>query len=522
MTPERRVRTRADAEPGVGRQIDFDPLSPASRRAGSLMGSPRFTCAKVLLRSQRRWAWAAPAPCLLLATLLGGCGGHTFVTRVTEGRSACVIRNVRVFDAPRAALLDGARDVVVRDGRIALVAPAGVAGGGLAEVDGRGGTLMPGLVDAHAHTGGIASPPWHTELPAAEENLGAFLYAGVTTVLDAGGLTPAVFQLRDRVRSGAVVGPHLYAAGPMFTGPHGHPVGLMRANLPFWLGWYVLPRIAREVATPEAARQAVADLLPDRPDVIKIAVDDLPPGEPRIATEVIAAIVARAHENQVRVVAHIGQSRDVIDAIGAGVDALMHEVYADAITPEAIAAGVAAHVPVVATIGIFDAVEEQGMLRLDGRAPITREIANPAVVQALSVFPGDQERERMTALNARIRAGHAVRRANVAALRAAGATILAGSDAVNAGQFAGAGLHDELAKLVEAGMTPGEALRVATYDNARFLGGAQADFGEVAAGQRADLVLVAGDPTADIAAAQRITRLWLDGVELRRHARPAK
>src|SRR5262249_36018348 len=159
-----------------------------------------------------------------------------------------------------------------------------------------GGTLLPGLIDVHVHTGGGSSPPWQTQLPAQEENLGAFLYAGVTTVLDAGALTPAIFQLRERVRSGAGLSPHLYAAGPMFTAPNGHPVGLMRSSLPFWIRWYVLPRIAREVGTPGAARQAVADLLPEHPDVIKVAADDLVPGEPRIATEVMAAIVARAHE----------------------------------------------------------------------------------------------------------------------------------------------------------------------------------------------------------------------------------
>ena len=69
-------------------------------------------------------------------------------------------------------------------------------------------------------------------------------------------------------------------------------------------------------------------------------------------------------------------------------------------------------------------------------------------------------------------------------------------------------------------MTPGEALRAATHDNAHFLAGEQADFGDVAPGQRADLVVVDGDPTADIAATQRITHVWLDGVELLRHARP--
>ena len=75
-------------------------------------------------------------------------------------------------------------------------------------------------------------------------------------------------------------------------------------------------------------------------------------------------------------------------------------------------------------------------------------------------------------------------------------------------------------ELVEAGLTPGEALRAATWENARFLAGESADFGEIAVGKRADLVLVAGDPTARIGELGRITHVVLDGAVLERRARP--
>jgi imidazolonepropionase-like amidohydrolase len=111
---------------------------------------------------------------------------------------------------------------------------------------------------------------------------------------------------------------------------------------------------------------------------------------------------------------------------------------------------------------------------------------------------------------------HEARRRSIAKLRAAGVTILAGSDACNAGQFPGAGLHVELAKLVDAGLTPGEALRAATWENARFLMRNQTDFGEIAVGKRGDLVLVAGDPTTRIDELARISRVVLDGAVLER------
>src|SRR5262249_7075588 len=143
--------------------------------------------------------------------------------------------------------------------------------------------------------------------------------------------------LRDRVRDGSALGPHLYAAGPMFTAPGGHPVEFFRIALPWYLRWYVIPRATRQIATPEEGRAAVSALLPEHPDVVKLAIDRIPADGPRLSTDEIAAIVAAAHAAGVRAVAHIGRSVDAIDAVHAGVDALMHDVYVEDISDEAVA-----------------------------------------------------------------------------------------------------------------------------------------------------------------------------------------
>jgi imidazolonepropionase-like amidohydrolase len=456
---------------------------------------------------------------VLLLLVLAGCGkSHEFVTPLAGQPDTFVIRNVRVFDAPRAALLDGPRDVLVREGRIAAVEKPGEVHEAVREIDGSGKTLVPGLIDVHVHSGGSASPSWHTELPDTDENLGALLYAGVTTALDAAGLTPAVFRVRDDIRSGKKLGPRLFAAGPMFTGPGGHPVGIMRETLPFWARWYAIPRLTRQVATPDEARHAVADLLPEHPDVLKIAVDQLPI-EPRIGTDVVAAVAAAGHEQHIRSVAHVGRSVDVLDSVHSGVDAMMHSPYQEEISDEAVAALAAKGLPVVATLAVWDAVERVGTVRAGDFTPLEREIAKPAVLEALTTAPASWTAGPTAEMVRQLAAAHPARRRNVQKLRAAGVTILAGSDAANLGQFPGAGLHIELAKLVEAGMTAGEALRAATSDNARFLEGDAPEAGEVAVGRRADLVLIDGDPTADIAALDRISRVFLGGVELERHPR---
>src|SRR5207248_11083760 len=81
------------------------------------------------------------------------------------------------------------------------------------------------------------TPPSLHSFPTRRSSdlLAAFLYAGVTTVLDLGSLSPAVFQERERLATGARLGPHLYAAGPIFTAPGGHPAEVLRA----WLPWYL-------------------------------------------------------------------------------------------------------------------------------------------------------------------------------------------------------------------------------------------------------------------------------------------
>jgi len=105
---------------------------------------------------------------------------------------------------------------------------------------------------------------------------------------------------------------------------------------------------------------------------------------------------------------------------------------------------------------------------------------------------------------------------NVRRLHAAGVTIFAGSD-TQSGVFPGPGLHRELQNLARAGLTPIEVIRAATLGPARFLAQSDTpDWGNVAVGQRADLLLVEGDPTRDVAALSAIRAVLQDGVPIAR------
>jgi imidazolonepropionase-like amidohydrolase len=470
--------------------------------------------------SGRPLAVLAVAALVAMAAPLAGCGRQkaSLVTRSPGGGQSVVIRNVHVFDAPHAARLDGLHDVVVRDGRIDAVAPPGAPAEGLRAIDGQGGTLLPGLVDVHTHTGGSADRIEHVSLPDLDANLAAYLYAGVTTVLDLGGLTPDVFQARTDVTTGKRLGPHMYAAGPILTAPGGHPVEVFQAVLPWYLRWYVIPRAARQITLPDDGRAAVRALLAERPDILKLAIDAGAGGVPCLTPEATAAIVDTGHKAGIRSIAHIGSNAEAEMAVRAGVDALAHAPWRDELSDEVVRLIVDRHVAVVPTLSVWDLVAAD-RVSADDFLPLERTIAGTALMTSL-LTPNPSEDPAMLAVRHAAAAGHAARQRNVAKLRAAGATILVGSDACNAGDLPGGTFHLELAKLVAAGMPPGEALRAATWTNARFLAGDGADFGEVAPGKRADLLLVAGDPTANIADLQRINEVVLEGMVLVRRVKP--
>ena len=219
-----------------------------------------------------------------------------------------------------------------------------------------------------------------------------------------------------------------------------------------------------------------------------------------------------------RWVAHIGKTQDAIDTGEAGVSLWMHGVLQERIPDEQIDRLAAFGIPMVVTIEAAD----RFVRGLDGPIdpiPMERETVPQDVLDSfypapegfsgiLGAFRSDEEIDTLgTSAD------------NMMRLRRAGVTILAGSDSQGGGVFPGASLHRELAQLVSAGMTPGEAIRAATLDSAIYLANGQPiEFGAVRVGLRADLLLVEGDPTQDIARLQNIREVILAGTPIERRS----
>lgn len=337
-------------------------------------------------------------------------------------------------------------------------------------IDGRGKTLLPGLIDAHVHI---------MQRSALERTLDF----GVTTVLDMGSAVDGfVPSIRKEDRQGpATDRADLFSAVLWVTAPGSH--GTQFGDVP-------------TLVEPENASSFVAARISDGADFIKIIYDNfkmIPRPVPTLSKETLFATVRAAHEQGRMAVVH---SRDVeayADVVEAGADGFVH-LPTDAVPGEEL-------IGAMADRGMFVS-PNLSLARHEGlhliKDPVLGPRLNEKEIRNLrDWYPGRQE------------FGDEVEYAALIALHDAGVAVLAGSDAPNRGTIDGASLHMELQLLVEAGLTPVEALRAATSKTASVFD--LGDRGRIAKGLRADLLLVEGAPDRVITDTRRIVKIWKAG-----------
>ena len=421
-------------------------------------------------------------PIAALAVAIAACasGVTSSNTAVSASENSFVISNVRVFDGER---VQEGMTVVVRDGIIAAVgrklpAPAQNT------FDGTGGTLIPGLFDAHAHV-------------QDETSLSDALRFGVTTELDM--LSRIEFDRTQYARRSRVVKTNLadlYAAGSPITSPKG--LGT-QFGIPF-----------STITRPEEAAAIVRSRIAEGSDYIKILYEPGAPLFTTISRETLAALVKAAHAEGVIATAHISSLQGARDAVDAGVDGLAH-IMGDTVIPDELAREIARkHIFVSPTLSIIGAFQGRsgGVDLLDDPrlAPFLTEAQKKEVVK---VGPGKDH--PMAPYLVRFNVDRA--KENVRRMRAAGVTILAGTDAPNLTSH-GVSVHGELKLLVDAGLTPHEALTAATSAPAKAF--RLKDRGVIAKGARADMVLVSGNPLTDITATRAIREVFKNGYRISR------
>src|SRR6266536_3218559 len=401
-------------------------------------------------------------------------------TPFTGGVVATTIVNARVFDGENIRPWTSVR---FEGGVITHCTeqPAVMLGDEVVDAD--GGTLLPGLIDAHIHL-----------VPGALEQSLTF---GVTTVLDMFSKPDTVIAAKDRAtRSGAA---DVRSCGIGATAPGGHP-SLMYAPFP-------------TVTGPEQAAGFVADRIAEGADYLKVIAESGVSGaftRPSLDAATIAALTAEAHARGLRVIAHATAVTAVADVAAAGVDVIAHIPAREELDDELVirlAETGAAVCPTLATIE--NTLGERGDSAVANDPALGPHLGS-AWVERLTVNRSSDRREMMPPY---ARAEH-----NVARLIAAGVCLLAGTDAPIPSTVYGASLHRELELLVRCGLTPSQALTAATAGPAGIFG--LTDRGRIAIDHNADLVLAAGDPLTDITATRSITKIWRAGTACDRHAFP--
>ena len=385
------------------------------------------------------------------------------------------LTNVRLIDGSGAAPRDRT-SVLVRDGRIEAVGDAADGSPeGYATLDLEGRTLMPGLVDAHAHLLAKLPPPADgaeallpgTGAHVVAAHLGEALRRGVTTIRDVGSYGNAAVEARQAMRLGAFRGPRLLTCGRIVsaTSPGGR----------FFDGMY------READGPDDIRRAVREQLRHGADFVKVmttgarSVELEDPDPAQLTRPEIAALVEEAHRLGYRVAAHAEGIAGTEIAVKEGIDTIEHGMYLNQ-RPDLLERMAAQGQVLVPTLSCF-----YGVAGVDGHPASTW---SPLLVE-LAQHNLEQADRTLTAA------------------RDAGVPIALGHDWNPFYDSA-----RELERMVHHGLPASEALVAATATGAAALGLGDV-LGTVQPGRIADLLIVDGDPLADPGVLRRRERIWL-------------
>jgi imidazolonepropionase-like amidohydrolase len=430
------------------------------------------------------------------------------VAVLSRGSSAQVlIRNRILFEGARLVVGNGSAPIensafTIENGQFTRVAKRGelMPSAGMVRVDLTGKTVIPALLDAHAHVGytkGLTDLQENYTRENFTDILRRYAFSGVAAVeslgSDRGELPyqiqngPAISDAALYVTTGRGLAPPMQGPGPAVLKPA--PYG---------------------VTNEAEARKDVQELAATRVRIIKIWVDDRNGTVTKLSPEISRAIIDEAHKRNLLVVAHASKLDDLKDLVRSGLDGSAHiglvaDVDDELITllkarPQFFFTGLVG--------GSYRGVEAGRPAWFDD--PLLRAVVPGAQLKRL----GDSMAGRPPDAVARTRERFEQLKGIVAKLRSANVRIALGTDAGPGDQFFGWGVHYELETMVALGMTPMQAIVSGTQTSAEVMGLEQ--LGTIAAGKSADFIVLDANPLDNIVNSRKISKVYLRGSEVNR------
>ena len=433
-----------------------------------------------------------------------------------------LIRNARIITGTGRVIENGG--VLLKAGKIEAIYEGNIPEADSVRavgVEAAGKTVMPGLIDMHVHLGapGGIMTDWkdYDAGKAAQRELAAYLYSGVTAVRSLGDMAEGILKIRQTVNSAEKLGAELFAVGPLFTTTGGHGTEYFRA-MPEPVRKQLDAQFVRIPKSDADAKAMVDALKAMGVDGIK-AVMEAGAGAThfeRMDPRILAAIGASAKSDGLRMAVHTGDPRDIEDAIAAGASSIEHGSYRQRIPDADFALMAKNGIAYDPTLSVGEAFQQfaAGKLDLLGRS-LVQQAAPPKILAATLKGIDTPDVVAMRKRLADYPIDMAIAKDNLLRAHMAGVTLVTGTDAGNMLVLHGPTVQHELQLWVEAGIPPLDAIQAATANSAKLLG-AGGRFGTIEKGRDATLLIVDGNPLTDIHALEAISFVMFKGERVTR------